>query len=75
VVVMILSRVRVMRSGLVITGFVEPCCFAMVLGGVLVMLRGLVVVLCGLLRHACLLLPLTVLNDLDLRAEKLAGGC
>jgi hypothetical protein len=33
-----LSRVRVMRSGLVVTGFVMLCGFPMVLGSLLVML-------------------------------------
>jgi pilus assembly protein TadC len=42
-------RVRVMRGGFVIAGFVVPGSFAVMPCGVFVMIRGLVMVLCGLL--------------------------
>jgi hypothetical protein len=48
VVVVSLSRMRVVRGGLVVAGLVVPGSFAMVLGGVLVMLRSLVMMFCSL---------------------------
>jgi hypothetical protein len=51
VVLVSLSGMRVVRCGLVVSGFMLLRCFAMMLGGVLVMLCGFVMVLCGLLGH------------------------
>jgi len=57
VVVVSVSRMRMVRGGLMVAGFVVPGCFAMVLRGVIVMLRGLLMMFGSLLRHNFLLLP------------------
>jgi hypothetical protein len=51
VMVMSLSRVRVVRSGLMVAGFVVLCGFTMMPGSMFVMLCCLVVMLCGFPGH------------------------
>ena len=56
--------VRVMRGCLVITGFMMRCGFAVMLGGVLVMLSGLEMVFATFVSHICLLIRISQYQQL-----------
>lgn len=56
--------VRVMRGFLMVTGFVMRCGFAVMLGGVLVMLRGLEMVFATFVSHTCLLIRISQYQQL-----------
>jgi hypothetical protein len=75
VMVVPLSCVRVVCSGLVIASFVVPGCLTMVAGSVLVMLSSLVVMLCSLFRHISPLPSGCPFERAEPACGKVAGRC